>query len=240
MTLSDFRRITDELLSAYIDDEVTEQERALVDAAIAADERIAWRLNSLRQTVTLLHDLPEVVLPRSFTLTFDQVRLPQTDGQIAGVGATEQQPVMLPTAPPRQSSNAMPIPQANAGFWVQMQEGWRRFWQVGNPVLRNAAAVSFALMLLITSGGQMLSRALTQPMSMMTTAPQSAPAAASESAPAEAVALAPTATESTASGSSASELPQEPEANKAPSGESARQRASASRPRQHRGRSPCG
>src|SRR5262245_17931765 len=109
MTLSDSRRITDELLSAYIDGEVTEQERALVEAAIAADEEVAWRLDSLRQTVSLLHDLPELALPRSFTLTLDQAQMaqsaqPQVAEQLAAV------PVMAAAAPATSRPKAAPAP----------------------------------------------------------------------------------------------------------------------------------
>ena len=141
MTLSDPRRITDELLSAYIDDEVTDQERAIVEAALAADEEVVWRLNSLRQTVTLLHDLPELALPRSFALTLDQVRSAQGETAAVMAGAAERQP-----AAPRK---AAPSPHKEEGFWAGLAEGWRNFWQGGNPMLRNAAAVSFALMLAI-------------------------------------------------------------------------------------------
>ncbi|MCC6454891.1 MAG: hypothetical protein IT328_08125 [Caldilineaceae bacterium] len=205
MTLSDFRRITDELLSAYIDGEVSEQERTLVEAAIAADEEIAWRLNSLRQTVTLLRELPELALPRSFTLTLDQAALSQADGQLAGVtvglsptGQTSTGQSLAGGPTPRAKSPSAPKATteraSSPGFWGQLQQGWREFWQAGNPVLRNAAAVSFALMLFLMGGGQILNRALTQPAGMMASAPamDSAAAPASEAAPA-AVAILPTA-----------------------------------------------
>ena len=68
MKSSEYGRITDELLSAYIDNAVTEQERNLVEAAVAADAEVAWRLDTLQQTVQLLHALPELALPRSFTI----------------------------------------------------------------------------------------------------------------------------------------------------------------------------
>lgn len=199
MTLSDFRRITDELLSAYIDGEVTEQERALVEAAIAQDEEIAWRLNSLRQTVTLLRELPEVALPRSFTLSFEQLALP-TSEDIAAVDATERAAVA--TRPQRKAA-----PTTQAGFWEQLNEGWRRFWQAGNPVLRNAAAVSFVLMLMLTGGGQLLNRAM-QPTGPLASVPDTVPAAApamEAAASAESVALAPTATEEASAGAAAAE-----------------------------------
>lgn len=61
-------KIADELLSAYLDGEVTAQERAQVERALAQDSETAWRLASLQQTVTLVKALPRASLPRSFTL----------------------------------------------------------------------------------------------------------------------------------------------------------------------------
>lgn len=179
MTLSDFRHITDELLSAYIDGEVTEQERAFVEAAVAQDEQIAWRLNSLRQTVVLLRELPEMAMPRSFALTLEHIA-PVPVAEVLATGESERKTM----AAPRRL--APKVAEREMGFWDQLVEGWRDFWQGGNPVLRNAAAVSFALMLMLTSGGLFLTRA-TQTIGTLATAPEAAPAAASES-----VALAPT------------------------------------------------
>lgn len=200
MKLSNSHRITDELLSAYIDGEVTEQERTLVEMALAQDEQIAWRLASLRQTVTMLRELPEVVLPRSFTLTLDQVAAPQIPETAPARQRSEQ----------RAARSASSQPAAGS-FWERLGARWRGFWQGGNPMLRNAAAVSFALMLLVTSGGQILSRAITQPVDMMATSSESA-APASAVPAAEAVALAPTATVSES-------IQDETTANKAPDSE---------------------
>jgi hypothetical protein len=200
MTLSDFRRITDELLSAYIDGEVTEQERAFIETAIAQDEEIAWRVNSLRQTVTLLRDLPELTLPRSFALTLDQALMAQPDAQIVQADAMKQ-PALTPAAPVHPRRKLPQTPSPEHGFWAQIATGWRSFWQGGSPMLRNAAAVSFALMILLASGGPILTRALTQSTGSMAAAPTSS----ETSTPAEAVALAPTATVATATESSGTE-----------------------------------
>ncbi len=56
------------LLSAYLDGEVTPEERSLVEAQLRISP--AWRkeLESLRWTVNLLRELPEAPLPRSFEL----------------------------------------------------------------------------------------------------------------------------------------------------------------------------
>ncbi len=193
MTLSDFRRITDELLSAYIDGQVTEQERAFIEAAIAQDQEIAWRLSSLRQTVTLLRDLPELALPRSFALTLDQLQMAQPSAlpaeteaisREAGVIAREMVAAPAPRMA-RQSVNDQPRPM---GLGERLAAGWREFWQAGNPLLRNAAAVSFALMLFLAGSGQLLNRAM-QPMGSMAVVSDAAPA--SESAASESVAMVP-------------------------------------------------
>lgn len=68
MGFSQYPTITDELLSAYIDNVVNDDERAVVEAAIANDSEIAWRVESLRRTVSLLGQLTDVPLPRSFAL----------------------------------------------------------------------------------------------------------------------------------------------------------------------------
>lgn len=61
--------ISDELLSAFLDGEVSALERSQIEEALASDPDTAWRLDALRQTVTLVKALPRVSLPRSFTLS---------------------------------------------------------------------------------------------------------------------------------------------------------------------------
>ncbi|MCD6290613.1 MAG: zf-HC2 domain-containing protein, partial [Anaerolineae bacterium] len=62
-------RITDELLSAYLDGEVTLEERRAVENAVEQDPDVAFRLHSLQHTVSLLSSLPRAPLPRSFMLS---------------------------------------------------------------------------------------------------------------------------------------------------------------------------
>jgi len=57
-----------ELLSAYIDNEVTRAERALVETHVATCPECARDLTTLRQTVRLLTALPPLAVPRAFTL----------------------------------------------------------------------------------------------------------------------------------------------------------------------------
>ena len=185
MTLSDSRRITDEMLSAFIDGEVTEQERALIEAALAQDQELVWRLDSLRQTVTFLRDLPELTLPRSFALTVEQLQMAPVAAEAERVSSAT-----TPALAPRVLPQDAPDRQSRAGFWDQLASGWQAFWQVGNPVLRNAAAVSFALMLVLLGGAQFIGQATQRDSTMVATAPEAAPAS-------ESVALVrPTATES--------------------------------------------
>ena len=73
MNSSEYSHINDELLSAYLDDAVTDQERVLVEAAVATDRNIAWRLETLKHTILLLNGLPEMAVPRSFALQQAQV-----------------------------------------------------------------------------------------------------------------------------------------------------------------------
>ena len=61
--------IVRDLLSPYLDEEVTDEERALVDAALADSPELQDELESLRQTVALVAELPHVPAPRPFTLT---------------------------------------------------------------------------------------------------------------------------------------------------------------------------
>jgi len=65
-----------ELLSPYMDDEVTAAERELVEAALAKSPDLQAEIKSLRQTVALVNDMSRAPAPRPFTLTEADVRLP--------------------------------------------------------------------------------------------------------------------------------------------------------------------
>ena len=149
MSLTRYAAVTDELLSAYIDDVVTEAERALVEAALREDKTIAWRLESLRQTVQLLQTLPLMALPRSFTLS---------DWQVAGANSPENPVTLLPV-----STRAARLRSANSAtrtvesWWARTWQSWSGFWQGGNLLLRNAATLSLALFLFLFGGRQFVS-----------------------------------------------------------------------------------
>jgi len=129
--MSQYSYVTDELLSAYLDDAVTASERTLVEAAVANDPDIAWRLMTLQYTVDLLGKLPDIALPRSFTLSEAMVAMEST-------GSQALRPASRPVREPQ-----------SAGFWAS----WRSFWQGGNLFLRNAAVASLAAFLVLSVGG---------------------------------------------------------------------------------------
>ncbi len=168
MNFSDDRLISDELLSAYLDNAVTPQERQLVEAAAAQSADVAWRLESLRQTVQLLHALPEVPLPRSFALRVEQVQ------ELPAAGTTPPTATLVPA--PRASVHSVPQPSG----WQRFLAGWHAFWDAGNLTLRNAAAVSLALFLVLLIGGAVTNVGGMTPTGTMATAPMSAPAAEPE------------------------------------------------------------
>ena len=62
------RPIPEELLSAYIDDQVTEQERRQVEALLAENPAAAQSLAELRHVASLMSRVPRQPVPRAFTL----------------------------------------------------------------------------------------------------------------------------------------------------------------------------
>ena len=58
----------EERLSDYLDGTLSDQERQIVEAQLAASERARVSYESLRYTVNLLKQTPAPVLPRQFTL----------------------------------------------------------------------------------------------------------------------------------------------------------------------------
>jgi hypothetical protein len=59
----------DELLSAFLDGQLTPAERARLEARLAVEPALRKRLEGLRWTVAALAGLPEVELPRNFILS---------------------------------------------------------------------------------------------------------------------------------------------------------------------------
>jgi hypothetical protein len=55
-------------LSAYLDDELSPEEKAVLQARLENDDTLRAELDSLQRTVNLLRDLPTLPAPRDFTL----------------------------------------------------------------------------------------------------------------------------------------------------------------------------
>ncbi|CAN5641993.1 hypothetical protein BH10CHL1_BH10CHL1_16580 [soil metagenome] len=144
MTSSRYPQITDELLSAYIDDAVTKEEKALIETAIIDEPAIAWRLETLRYTINLLSSLPAVALPRSFALSEMQATGhigAQTAAQSGRSAVAAQEPAW----------------RINAGLH-SLIESWQNFWQLGNLFLRNATAVSLAVFLALVFSNELITK----------------------------------------------------------------------------------
>ena len=68
MAQHDNRHLTTEQLSALLDEQLSEQEQAECNAHLQTCQQCQRLLADLRQTVALLHALPQPALPRSFVL----------------------------------------------------------------------------------------------------------------------------------------------------------------------------
>jgi hypothetical protein len=62
------RKQHDEVLSAYLDGQLSAQEQVHLEAQLAADPLLRAELEALRRTVALVRDLPPVPIPRNFIL----------------------------------------------------------------------------------------------------------------------------------------------------------------------------
>jgi anti-sigma factor RsiW len=65
-----------ELLSAYLDGELSHRERTALEQQLAQDPVLRSTLQGLRETVTLVHTLPRLKAPRNFTLDASHHALP--------------------------------------------------------------------------------------------------------------------------------------------------------------------
>lgn len=147
------------MLSAYLDDDLTNQQREWVESAIAADEEIAWRLESLRQTVNLLSNLPDIAPRRSFIL--DEGMVGDVTRARQQAAARRRQSTHSPVA--GATSGAIPLSEADialepasVGWRARVVQRWRGFWQGGNPVLRNLATASLALALFVAAADTLM------------------------------------------------------------------------------------
>ena len=68
------RHLTTEQLSAFLDKQLSMQEQAACEAHLQSCQQCQGLLDDLRQTVALLHALPQPALPRSFVLPAEVLR----------------------------------------------------------------------------------------------------------------------------------------------------------------------
>ncbi len=120
-----------EQLSAYLDQQVSPAERATIDAHLQQCSECRAELESLRQTVVMLHALPRVAVPRAFTLSEVQagIRRPAAapgwfGGLARGLGAVAAialvafitvsvlRPEQVPWQPNQTIARAQPTPAA--------------------------------------------------------------------------------------------------------------------------------
>ena len=73
----------DELLSAYVDGELSDEEHRALEARLSRDSELRAELRAMERTVSLMRALPEVEAPRNFILT------PSMAGQHAAEQRTE-------------------------------------------------------------------------------------------------------------------------------------------------------
>jgi anti-sigma factor RsiW len=75
--------ISDELLSAYLDQQISEAELRRVEKALAAEPAMQYQLETLQTTVALMRSAPALVVPRALTLSENQVLA--AGGRVRGV-----------------------------------------------------------------------------------------------------------------------------------------------------------
>jgi len=92
------REQQEELLSAYLDDQLSAEEREDLEAQLADDPAMRIELDALRQTVAMVRDLPVASVPRNLIL-------PQK---------TEARPQIAPAAPPHSGLPASLMAAATA------------------------------------------------------------------------------------------------------------------------------
>jgi len=152
MLSSNDSHITDEMLSAFIDNVLPENEHKFVEAAIKADAEVAWRVQSLRQTVAYLNELPELALPRSFALP-------------ANISLTESWLARQSTHQPKAAQ--LEVSTQDSGFW----SGLRNYLQGPKGLSFNAMAAAIALALLV-GGGFLYGDLLTENLRSLTNSAQ--------------------------------------------------------------------
>ncbi len=127
------RHLTTEQISAYIDKQLSEQERAICKLHLQICEQCQSNLATLKQTVALLKALPEPTLPRSFVLP-------------AGAAYLQEQPA-------QQQTPDMPTPPTNRRVWLSYLQRSLRSASIIAAVIGLVFLLSGVLPTLHTNGG---------------------------------------------------------------------------------------
>lgn len=87
-----------ELLSAYIDEMLTAEERVALETRLKNDPVLRRELNALRQTIALVQGLPTLKAPRNFTLTPEMigVETPATTTDVSSEPASNRRVIPFP------------------------------------------------------------------------------------------------------------------------------------------------
>lgn len=89
------RHLTTEQLSAYLDKQLSAQEQAAFDVHLQSCQQCQNVLDDLRQTVALLHALPQPVLPRSFVLPAEVIREAAPSAPVAAMRTSAPAPLHI-------------------------------------------------------------------------------------------------------------------------------------------------
>lgn len=74
------RHLSEDMLNAWLDDAITDEERRFVFGHLASCTACREELEALRLVKSLLSEFPEPALPRSFQLTMEQAEQPLPQG----------------------------------------------------------------------------------------------------------------------------------------------------------------
>lgn len=156
----EYLEINHNLLSAYIDNDVSEEERLLIEVAIENEPRIAWEVATLQQTVSMLNSLSESDFPlftkplKTTPLELSPVKLTQTQS-ICHQKRRHKDLGKLNTISPKiqldlgfskkKQTESNVVRSLHQKFKLAQQ----MFWQLGSPLWRGIAIVGLLLLLLL-------------------------------------------------------------------------------------------
>jgi|GEM_PF-6485581 len=169
----EYLEINHNLLSAYIDNDVSEEERFLIELAIENEPQVAWEIATLQQTVSMLNNLSESDLPL-FTKPLKKTPLEPSSAKLYQVKSSPVKIVSHNKMRRRGLGKLDIVPskkRVGLGFANKLHDTNRVtkslhqnfklaqqiFWQLGSPFWRGVAIVGFILLLLLLGSDLLLS-----------------------------------------------------------------------------------